>query len=64
MELDGALEFCQAEGWEVEVIYTSPPRGESCGVYRVIRCQKKHDGVLLLTAAREMEGGITTRHDI
>ncbi|MCG8402600.1 MAG: hypothetical protein MJA84_13585 [Firmicutes bacterium] len=55
-ELDRVLETCRAAGWDTQVEYTSPPKGEPGGKHRVIRCRELAGGRLLLTAAREVPG--------
>ncbi len=56
VELEQALEICRAAGWRVEVEYTSPPKDEPAGRFRVIRCIRLAEGKLVLTAAREVPG--------
>lgn len=53
MELNEALGICRSLGWDAEVEYVAPPRGEKKGRYRVLRYRKINDHRLLLTAARE-----------
>ncbi|HBX23782.1 MAG TPA: hypothetical protein DEF34_09175 [Desulfotomaculum sp.] len=55
-ELEQALKTCRASGWSVEVEYTSPPKNELTGQFRVVRCICLAERKLLLTVAREVPG--------
>jgi len=55
-ELEQVLEMCRTAGWDVELEYTSPPRGEPSGKYRVVRCRERTGNKFLLTVAREVSG--------
>jgi len=57
-ELDQALKICRAAGWSVEVEYTSSPKNEPTGQFRVVRCIWLAETKLLLTAAREVPSKI------
>ncbi|WP_347490846.1 hypothetical protein [Desulfoscipio sp. XC116] len=53
LNLDTALKLCRSAGRRVDVEFTSPPRGELTGQYRVIRSRELSEGSVMLTVARE-----------
>ncbi|WP_041284831.1 hypothetical protein [Desulfoscipio gibsoniae] len=56
LELDTALELCRSTGWRVEVEFTSPPRGEMTGRYRVLRGRELPGSIVMLTVAKDVPG--------
>ncbi|SFG50005.1 hypothetical protein SAMN05660649_01846 [Desulfotomaculum arcticum] len=61
MELNQAVDLCRSAGMNVNIAYTTPPRGEPGGHYRVVRCKMTAEKVFLI-AAREiaMKGGVVS----
>lgn len=56
LEMDAAKELCRSVGWQVKVEFTSPPRGETIGRYRVVRVRELTAGRILLTVAKDISG--------